>query len=95
MKSKRIAIAGHQHETNWFNPRATKFAHFEMAASWPKLLEVDEVVMQTRDMNLFLLLDLSMRRMRRILNCARSYCVLWNIPGWSVQRHFTRLVKKF
>ena len=54
MKSKRIAIAGLQHETNWLNPRATKLAHFEMAASWPKLLEADEVVTQTRDMNLFI-----------------------------------------
>ena len=51
VKSKRIAIAGFQHETNWFNPRATTLAHFEMAASWPKLLEADEVVTQTPDMN--------------------------------------------
>ena len=51
MKSKRIAIAGLQHETNWFNPRATTLAHFEMTASWPKLLEADEVVTQTPDIN--------------------------------------------
>ena len=52
MKSKRIAIAGFQHETNCFNPRETTLAHFEVADSWPGLLEADEVVTQTRGMNL-------------------------------------------
>ena len=52
MISKRIAIAGFQHETNCFNPKETILAHFEMADSWPRLLEEDEVVTQTRGMNL-------------------------------------------
>ena len=52
MISKRIAIAGFQHETNCFNPKETTLAHFEMADSWPRLLEGDEVVTQTRGMNL-------------------------------------------
>ena len=52
MISKRIAIAEFQHETNCFNPKETILAHFEMADSWPRLLEADEVVARTRGMNL-------------------------------------------
>ena len=52
MISKRIATEGLQHETNCFKPKETTLAHFEMAASWPRLLEEDEVVTQTRGINL-------------------------------------------
>ena len=52
MISKRIATEGLQHETNCFKPKETTLAHFEMADSWPRLLEGYEVVTQTRGMNL-------------------------------------------
>ena len=52
MKSKRIASAGFQHETNCFNPRETTLAHFELVNSWPRLLEADEVFTQIRGMYL-------------------------------------------
>jgi len=48
----RIAIAGFQHETNTFVPRATTLAEFEQADSWPALLTGQDVVKKTRGMNL-------------------------------------------
>ena len=52
MKSNCIAIAGFQHVINCFNPGETTLVHFKMAASWPRLLDADEVVTRTRSMNL-------------------------------------------
>lgn len=52
MKTKRIAIAGFQHETNCFNPVRTGLAEFEMADSWPEMLKGAQVVSQTQGMNL-------------------------------------------
>ncbi|GGH18215.1 Microcystin degradation protein MlrC, contains DUF1485 domain [Cribrihabitans marinus] len=48
----RIAIAGFQHETNSLSPVMTDLAAFEMADSWPGLLTGEDVITQTRGMNL-------------------------------------------
>ncbi len=48
----RIAIAGFQHETNTFVSTPTDLADFEQADSWPELLLDDNVISQTRGMNL-------------------------------------------
>ena len=52
MTKRRIAIAGFQHETNSFAPTPTGWAEFEMADSWPELLEGDAVITGTHGMNL-------------------------------------------
>ena len=48
----RIAIAGFQHETNCFAAAKTGLDDFMMADSWPGLLRGEEVLRQTRGMNL-------------------------------------------
>ena len=48
----RIAIAGFQHETNCFGINKAGLAEFEMADSWPAMLRGEEVVRETRGMNL-------------------------------------------
>nr|WP_035919764.1 M81 family metallopeptidase [Leisingera aquimarina] len=48
----RIAIAGFQHETNCFGTTMAGMAEFEMADSWPAMLHGDEVIAETRGMNL-------------------------------------------
>lgn len=48
----RIAIAGFQHETNSIGVGQAGLAEFEMADSWPRLLTGDEVIAETRGMNL-------------------------------------------
>jgi len=48
----RIAIAGFQHETNSFSGQRAGLAEFEMADSWPGLLEGKDVIEKTRGMNL-------------------------------------------
>ena len=52
MSNRRIAIAGFQHETNTFAPSHAGVAEFRKADSWPGLLRGQEVVDDTRDMNL-------------------------------------------
>lgn len=48
----RIAVAGFQHETNTFSKSSTELTHFEMADSWPGLLEGEAVIADTHGMNL-------------------------------------------
>ncbi|WP_036796825.1 M81 family metallopeptidase [Leisingera caerulea] len=48
----RIAIAGFQHETNCFGTTKAGLAEFEMADSWPAMLDGDAVIRETRGMNL-------------------------------------------
>lgn len=48
----RIAIAGFQHETNCFGTTKAGLAEFEMADSWPAMLQGEEVIAETRGMNL-------------------------------------------
>ena len=48
----RIAIAGFQHETNCFGTTKAGLAEFEMADSWPAMLHGEEVIEETRGMNL-------------------------------------------
>lgn len=48
----RIAIAGFQHETNTFIAEPTDLAAFEQADSWPEMLFGQNVVDQTKGMNL-------------------------------------------
>ena len=52
MTSKRIAIAGFQHETNCFGVTRAGLAEFEMADSWPEMLHGEDVISQTQCMNL-------------------------------------------
>ncbi len=52
MSRKRIAIAGFQHETNCFGVTKAGLAEFQMADSWPGLLQGADVIEQTRGMNL-------------------------------------------
>ena len=52
MSNRRIAIAGLQHETNTFAPSYAGIAEFRKADSWPGLLRGQEVVDNTRGMNL-------------------------------------------
>ncbi|MEM8730476.1 MAG: M81 family metallopeptidase [Pseudomonadota bacterium] len=47
----RIAIAGFQHETNSYAPWPTDLKAFEMADSWPGLLNRAEVVSGTKGLN--------------------------------------------
>lgn len=48
----RIAIAGFQHETNTFVSKPTTLAQFQVADSWPEMLQGSDVISGTRDMNL-------------------------------------------
>ncbi|MBY6059462.1 M81 family metallopeptidase [Leisingera daeponensis] len=48
----RIAIAGFQHETNCFGTTKAGLREFEMADSWPAMLHGEEVITETRGMNL-------------------------------------------
>lgn len=48
----KIAIAGFQHETNSFAPGRADLNAFEMADTWPQLLEGEAVVTGTHGMNL-------------------------------------------
>ena len=48
----RIAVAGFQHETNTFAPGSAGFEQFQMADSWPGMLVGDDVITQTKGMNL-------------------------------------------
>ncbi|KIC25014.1 M81 family metallopeptidase [Leisingera sp. ANG-M6] len=48
----RIAIAGFQHETNCFGTTKAGLAEFEMADSWPAMLQGEQVIRETRGMNL-------------------------------------------
>ncbi|MEL6767060.1 MAG: M81 family metallopeptidase [Pseudomonadota bacterium] len=48
----RIAIAGFQHETNTFAPMQAGLRDFEIADSWPALLEGGEILPGTRGLNL-------------------------------------------
>lgn len=52
MTRKRIAIAGFQHETNTFAPSQADLEAFTMADSWPGLLAGEQVLTDTRGMNL-------------------------------------------
>ncbi|MGB7336329.1 MAG: M81 family metallopeptidase, partial [Salaquimonas sp.] len=52
MASRRIAIAGFQHETNSFSPIKTGCSEFEIADSWPKMLRGDEIFSFSRGLNL-------------------------------------------
>ena len=49
---QRIAIAGFQHETNSFGIGRAGLEEFEIADSWPGLLNGPEVIAETRGMNL-------------------------------------------
>ncbi|RMF34829.1 MAG: M81 family peptidase [Alphaproteobacteria bacterium] len=48
----RIAIAGFQHETNTFGATRAGFAEFEIADSWPPLLQGEAVISGTEGSNL-------------------------------------------
>lgn len=48
----RLAIAGFQHETNTFGATKAGFAEFEMADSWPGLLQGADVIGGTAGINL-------------------------------------------
>lgn len=48
----RVAIAGFQHETNCFGVTKAGLAEFEMADSWPAMLQGTQVIEETRGMNL-------------------------------------------
>jgi len=48
----RIAIAGFQHETNTFGATLARYADFELADSWPGLLQGDQVIPGTNGSNL-------------------------------------------
>ncbi|MEM6676968.1 MAG: M81 family metallopeptidase [Pseudomonadota bacterium] len=48
----RIAVAGFQHETNTFATNPTRLADFEVADSWPGLLEDRAVITETLGLNL-------------------------------------------
>ncbi|MEO1531071.1 MAG: M81 family metallopeptidase, partial [Pseudomonadota bacterium] len=48
----RVAIAGFQHETNTFAPMSARLGDFEIADSWPALLQGAEVISGTRGLNL-------------------------------------------
>ena len=48
----RIAIAGFQHETNTFVTKPTTLAQFQVADSWPEMLQGSDVISGTRGMNL-------------------------------------------
>ncbi|WP_282153098.1 M81 family metallopeptidase [Ruegeria atlantica] len=52
MKTKRIAIAGFQHETNCFGVTKAGLPEFEMADSWPGMLRGEKVLLETEGMNL-------------------------------------------
>ncbi|MCP9483299.1 M81 family metallopeptidase [Shimia sp. CNT1-13L.2] len=52
MTRRRIAFAGFQHETNTFAPSHAGLAEFEVADSWPGLLQGQKVVDGSRGMNL-------------------------------------------
>ncbi|MFA3920571.1 M81 family metallopeptidase [Ruegeria hyattellae] len=52
MTTKRIAIAGFQHETNCFGVTKADLREFEMADSWPGMLHGAQVVLETTGMNL-------------------------------------------
>ncbi len=52
MTTKRIAIAGFQHETNCFGATKAGLPEFEMADSWPELLLGSRVIADTKGMNL-------------------------------------------
>ena len=48
----RIAIAGFQHETNTFVAKPTTLTQFQVADSWPEMLQGSDVISGTRGMNL-------------------------------------------
>ncbi len=48
----RIAIAGFQHETNTFAPGRADLRAFQVADSWPGLLENEEIITGTQGLNL-------------------------------------------
>ncbi|MGB1732710.1 MAG: M81 family metallopeptidase, partial [Paracoccaceae bacterium] len=48
----RIAIAGFQHETNTFVSKPTTLVQFQVADSWPEMLQASDVISGTRGMNL-------------------------------------------
>ncbi|MEM9762590.1 MAG: M81 family metallopeptidase, partial [Pseudomonadota bacterium] len=48
----RIAVAGFQHETNTFAPMPARLRDFEIADSWPALLQGADVISGTRGLNL-------------------------------------------
>lgn len=52
MATRRIAIAGFQHETNCFGVTKAGLHEFEMADSWPGMLRGEQVVSETSGMNL-------------------------------------------
>lgn len=52
MATKRIAIAGFQHETNCFGVTQAGLHEFEMADSWPSMLHGAQVISETFGMNL-------------------------------------------
>ncbi|CUK18208.1 hypothetical protein RUE5091_04223 [Ruegeria denitrificans] len=52
MTTKRIAIAGFQHETNCFGVTKAGLHEFEMADSWPGMLHDGQVISDTEGMNL-------------------------------------------
>jgi len=52
MSSKRIAIAGFQHETNTFAPGCAGLHEFTIADSWPELLRGQQLITVTRNLNL-------------------------------------------
>ncbi|RBW52538.1 M81 family metallopeptidase [Ruegeria sp. A3M17] len=52
MTTKRIAIAGFQHETNCFGVSKAGLHKFEMADSWPGMLHGSQVILETDGMNL-------------------------------------------
>ncbi|WP_293575728.1 M81 family metallopeptidase [Phaeobacter sp.] len=47
-----IAVAGFQHETNCFGGENATLADFQMADSWPEMLFGDQVIAQTKGLNL-------------------------------------------
>lgn len=52
MATKRIVIAGFQHETNCFGVTKAGMPEFEMADSWPGMLHGSQVILETEGMNL-------------------------------------------
>ncbi|WP_377194528.1 M81 family metallopeptidase [Ruegeria meonggei] len=52
MTSKRIVIAGFQHETNCYGVTKAGLNEFEMADSWPGMLHGAQVILETEGMNL-------------------------------------------
>ena len=48
----RIAIAGFQHETNTFVTKPTTLVQFQVADSWPQMLQGSDVISGTQGMNL-------------------------------------------